>query len=65
MHGNRHLKKKSKTEEINGDEKDKKKLRKSYNSNDRWKFILWFIRRENDLNKWLKHVKRGYGKQTK
>lgn len=31
MHGNRHLKKKSKTEEINGDEKDKKKLRKSYN----------------------------------
>jgi len=32
------------------------------NTNDRWKFILFLIRRENDLNKWLKHVKRGYGK---
>jgi len=36
-----------------------------HNSNDRWKFILLFIRRENGLNKWLKHVKRGYGKQKK
>ena len=36
-----------------------------YNSNDRWKFILFFIRWENDLNKWLKHVKRGYRKQMK
>jgi len=33
-----------------------------YNTNDRWKFILFLIRRENDLNKWLKHVKKGYGK---
>ena len=27
--------------------------------NDRWKFILFFIRRENGLNKWLKLVKNG------
>jgi len=40
-------------------------IKRYYNSNDRWEFILFFIRRENDLNKWLKHVKRGYGKQTK
>jgi len=33
-----------------------------YNSNDRWKFILFLIRWENDLSKWLKHVKRGHGK---
>jgi len=33
-----------------------------YNTNDWWKFILFLIRRENDLNKWLKHVKRGYEK---
>ena len=33
-----------------------------YNTNDRWKFILFFIRRENDLNKWLKHVKKGVQK---
>jgi len=33
-----------------------------YNTNDWWKFILFLIRRENDLNKLLKHVKRGYGK---
>jgi len=36
-----------------------------YNSNDRWKFILFLIRRENELNKLLKHVKRGYGKKMK
>jgi len=41
------------------------KIKRYYNSNDRWKFILFFIRQENGLNKWLKHVKRGYGKQTK
>ena len=34
-------------------------IKRYYNSNDRWKFILFFIRWENDLNKWLKHVKRG------
>jgi len=40
-------------------------IKRYYNSNDRLKFILLFIRWENDLNKWLKHVKKGYGKQTK
>jgi len=40
-------------------------IKRYYNLNDRWKFILFLIRQENDLNKWLKHVKRGYGKQTK
>jgi len=40
-------------------------IKRYYNSNDRWKFILFFIRQENGKNKWLKHVKRGYGKQTK
>ena len=34
-------------------------IKRCYNSNDRWKLILFFIRRENDLNKWLKHVKGG------
>jgi len=33
-----------------------KVIKRYYNSNDRLKFIL---------NKWLKHVKRGYEKQTK
>ena len=33
-----------------------------YNSNDRWKFILFFIRRENDLSKLVKHVKKGVWK---
>ena len=32
------------------------------NSNDRWKFILFFIRRENDLSKLVKHVKKGVWK---
>jgi len=27
--------------------------------------FLLFIGQENGLNKWLKHVKREYGKQTK
>ena len=40
-------------------------IKRCYNTNDRYKFILFFIRRENDLNKWLKHVKRGYRKQMK
>ena len=40
-------------------------IKRYYNSNDRWKFILVLIRRENGLSKWLKHVKKGYGKQTK
>ena len=40
-------------------------IKRYHNSNYRWKFILLFIRRENGLNKWLKHVKRGYGNQTK
>ena len=40
-------------------------IKRYFNSNDRWKFILFLIRRENDLNKLLKHVKRGYGKQIK
>ena len=40
-------------------------IKRYYNSNDRWKFILLFIRQENGLNEWLKHVKRGYGKQMK
>ena len=34
-------------------------IKRYYNSNDRLKFILLFIRWENGLNKWLKHVKRG------
>ena len=34
-------------------------IKQYYNSNDRLKFILLFIRWENDLNKWLKHVKKG------
>jgi len=37
---------------------------KDYNTNDWLKFILSFIRRDNGLNKRLKHVKREYGKQT-
>jgi len=37
-------------------------INRCYNSNDQRKFILFFIRGENDLSKWLKHVKRGYGK---
>ena len=32
---------------------------RDYNTNDRLKFILSFIRRDNDLNKRLKHVKNG------
>jgi len=39
-----------------------KEIKGCYNTNDRWKFILFFIRRENDLKIWLKHVERGYGK---
>jgi len=27
------------------------KIKRCYNSNDQWKFILFLIRRENDLNK--------------
>jgi len=26
-------------------------IKRCYNTNDRWKFILFFIRRENDLNR--------------
>ena len=33
-----------------------------YNTNDRWKFILFFIRRENDLNKMTKARKKGVRK---
>ena len=33
-----------------------------YNAKDRWKFILFLFKGENDLSKWLKHVKREYGK---
>ena len=40
-------------------------IKQYYNTNDRLKFILLFIKWENGLNKWLKHIKRGYEKQTK
>jgi len=36
-----------------------------YNSNDRRKFILFFDYARNDLNKWLKHVKREHRKRMK
>ena len=37
-------------------------VKQDYNANDQFKFILSFIRQENDIDKRLKHVKRGYGK---
>jgi len=40
-------------------------IKRYYNSNDRWKFILLLIRRENGLNKIVKARQKGYGKQTK
>ena len=37
-------------------------IKRYYNSNDQWKFILFLIRRENDLNKMVKARQKGVRK---